>query len=97
MRGAGVETWASVHSALACHPGTWELLTATNPFHWLPWLSGKESSCNAGDSGLIPGSGRQSRERNGNPLQYSCQENHMDGGAWWATAHEVAKELDTAQ
>ena len=37
------------------------------------------------------------REGNGNPLQYSCLENPMDRGAWWATVHEVAKELDTTE
>ena len=42
---------------------------------------GKESACNAGDSGSIPGSGRSPGEGNGNPLQYSCLENPMDGGA----------------
>ena len=51
----------------------------------------KESACNAGDLGLIPGSGRSPGEGNGNPLQYSCLENSMDGGAWWVTVHEVAK------
>ena len=43
---------------------------------------GKVSICNAGDLGLIPGSGRPPGEGNGNPLQYSCLENPMDGGAW---------------
>ena len=43
------------------------------------------------DSGSIPGSGISPREGNGNPLQYSCLENHMDRGAWRATAHGVAK------
>ena len=51
----------------------------------------KESSCNAGDLGPIPGLGRSSGEGNGNPLQYSCLENSMNRGAWWATVHEVAK------
>ena len=51
----------------------------------------KESACNAGDLGSIPGSGRSPRERNGNPLQYSCLENPMDRGAWRATVHKVAK------
>ena len=51
----------------------------------------KESACNAGDPGLIPGSGRSPGEGNGKPLQYSCQENSMDGGASWATVHGVAK------
>ena len=54
---------------------------------------GKECA-NAGgtrDVGLIPGSGRSPGEGNGNPLQYSCLENSMDRGAWWATVHGVAK------
>ena len=42
---------------------------------------GKASACNAGDPGLIPGSGRFPGEENGNPLQHSCLENPMDGGA----------------
>ena len=55
------------------------------------WLSDKESACNAGDPGSIPGLGRSPGEGHGNPLQYSCLENPMDGGAWWATIHEVAE------
>ena len=45
---------------------------------------GKESACNAGDLGSIPGSVRSPGEGNGNPLQYSCPENPMDREAWWA-------------
>ena len=52
---------------------------------------GKESAFNVGDPGLIPGSGRSSGERNGNPLQYSYLENPMDRGVWRATVHAVAK------
>ena len=55
----------------------------------------KESACNAGDPGSIPGLGR-SPEGNGNPLQYSCLENPVDRGAWWATVHRVA-ESDTTE
>ena len=51
----------------------------------------KASACNAADLGLIPGLGRSPWEGNGTPLQYSCLENPMDGGAWWATVHGVAK------
>ena len=43
---------------------------------------GKASACNAGDPGLIPGSGRSPGEGNGNSFQYPCLENPMDGGAW---------------
>ena len=49
------------------------------------------SACNAGDLGSIPGSERSPGEGNGNPLQYSCLENPMDGGAWWATVHGITK------
>ena len=52
---------------------------------------GKESACNAGDLGSIPGLGRSPEEGNGNPLQYSCLENSMDRGAWWATVHAVTE------
>ena len=51
----------------------------------------KPSACNAGDPGSIPGLGRSPGEANGNPLQYSCLENSMDRGAWWATVHGVSK------
>ena len=62
--------------------------------HCPRWLSNKESARNAGDSGntgSTPGSGRSPGEGNGNPLQYSCLENPVDRGAWWATDHGVAK------
>ena len=52
---------------------------------------GKESACNAGDPGSIPGLGRSPGEGNGNPLQYSCLKIPMAGGAWQATVHGVAK------
>ena len=48
-------------------------------------LSGKESTCQAGDTGSIPGLGRSTREGNSNPVQYSCLGNPMDRGDWWAT------------
>ena len=51
----------------------------------------KASACSAGDPGSIPGLGRSPGEGNGNPLQYSCLENHMDRGAWRATVHGVEK------
>ena len=69
-------------------------LLRTTVIDGLPrWLSGKESACQAGDAGLIPGSGRSPGEGNGNPLQYSCLENPMDREAWLAIVHEVAKVL----
>ena len=53
--------------------------------------AGKESACNAGGLGLIPGSGRSPGEGSGNPLQYFCLENPVDRGAWQARVHGVAK------
>ena len=52
---------------------------------------GKESAYNSGDPSSIPGLGRSPGEGNGNPLQYSCLENPMDKGAWWATVHAVPR------
>ena len=52
---------------------------------------GKESACSAGDMGSIPELGRSPGEGNGNPLQYSCLENLMDRGVWWAVLHGVTK------
>ena len=55
----------------------------------------KNSPASAGEAGSFPGWGRAPGEGNGNPLQYSCLENPMDGGAWRATVHGVSKQLDT--
>ena len=52
---------------------------------------GKASARNAEDLGSIPGLGRYPGEGNGTPLQYSCLENPMDRGAWWAIVHEVTR------
>ena len=52
---------------------------------------GKESACSIGDLGSIPRSGRSPSKGNGNPLLYSCLENLMDRGAWWATVQEVTR------
>ena len=70
------------------------LLQYTFNLIFLDWSIGSEvkaSASNAGDRGSIPGLGRSPGEGNGNPLQYSCLENPMDGEAWWATVHGVAK------
>ena len=72
-----------------------------NPFRSWWWViiqedfpggsDGKESACNAGDPGSVPGSGRSFGKGIGNPLQYSCLENFTDRGAWWVTVHGVTK------
>ena len=54
-------------------------------------LAVKNPPAKAGDAGLIPGSGRSPGEGSDNPLQYSCQENPVDRGAWQATDHGTAK------
>ena len=54
-------------------------------------LDGKESACNVGDHGSIPGLGRFPGVGNGNPLQCTCLENSVDRGAWQATVHRVTK------
>ena len=75
-----------------CHIQVTIDITRWDPLTLL--ISGSEvkaSACNAGDLGLIPGSGRSPGEGNGNSLQYSCLENPTDGGAWWATVHGLAK------
>ena len=65
--------------------------------HYLMFYGGsvdKEFACDAGDTSSIPGLGRYPGEGNGNSHQYSCLENPMDRGAWWATVHGGHKELD---
>ena len=64
----------------------------------LPWqLGGEESTCNAGNAGLVSGSGRSPGEENGNPLQYSCLGNPMERGAWWATVLGLQESDTTLQ
>ena len=53
--------------------------------------NGKESACNARDPGSIPGLERSLGEGNGYTLQYSCLENPLNRGAWWASVHDVTK------
>ena len=78
------------YSLIQCSQQFIELTTSNNG--WFPGGSdGKASTRNVGDPGSIPGSGRSPGEGNGNPLQYSCLENSMDGGAWWAAVHGVTK------
>ena len=68
--------------------GSWEIRQDRGS---LCGSDGEECACSAGDPGLIPRSGRSLGEGNGYPLQYSCLENPVDRGAWWATARGTAK------
>ena len=58
---------------------------------WSKWHSGKQSTCQAGNEGSVPGSGRSPGKGHDTPLQYSCLENPMDRGAWRAAVPRVAK------
>ena len=75
----------------------WSIYLTSVTLYWENFTScigssdGKESACNIGDPGSIPGLERSPGERNGYTLQYSCLENPMDRGTWWATVHGVAK------
>ena len=80
------ENWSSVRSNNIGHTVSWASLVSQMV----------ESACNVGDPGSIPEPGRSPGEGNGNPLQYSCLENPVDGEAWRATVHVVA-ESDTAE
>ena len=98
LRFAG--TSVSEHSQVWIQEKFQRLLRAALSLHWVicttPWafpggLEGKESTCNAGDAGWIPGLGIFSGEGNDNTLQCSCLGIPMDREAWWATVHGVAK------
>ena len=84
-------TLSSFHSYELDYSWCWEFCYSQSIRGFLGGSDGKESAYNAGDLSPIPGSGRSPREGSGNPLQYSCLENPMDRGAWWATVHGVAK------
>ena len=101
----GIEPWSPSWAGrflTAAPPGKpiWILCVHTHTHIYIYiWMfpgdsDSKESACNAGEQGLIPGSGRFHGEGNGNPLQYSCLEDSMYRGAWWATVH---KESDMTE
>ena len=73
--------------AVSLHRATCEVITTELPW----WLSGKESTCNAGVGGSVPVLGRTPGGGHSYLLQYSCLETPVDRGAWWATVHRVAK------
>ena len=78
----GLQHWTCV---------SWDLNTNSHTGGFLGGSDSKESACNAGDLGWIPGLGRSPREGNGYPFQYSCLVNPMDRGAWWAIVHRVTQ------
>ena len=90
--------WLQSPSAVILEPKKIKSVTVfvSSPIY-LPWRTSlvaqmlKRLAYNAGDLGLVTGSGKSSGEGKGNPLQYSCLENPMDRGAWWTTVHGVAK------
>ena len=87
---SSLPTWVIHHNCYDISGGA----SSSISLSWFPllwWLSGKESTCSTGDPCSISGSGRSPGEGNGNPLQYSCLENSVDGGAWWTIAYGVAK------
>ena len=91
-------SWLQSPSAVILEPKKIKSVTVfvSSPIY-LPWRTSlvaqmlKRLAYNAGDLGLVTGSGKSSGEGKGNPLQYSCLENPMDRGAWWTTVHGVAK------
>ena len=84
-----------VVSIPTCHEGDGGLIPqwgrVQNLLDFPGGSDGKASAYHVGEPGSIPGFGRSPGEGNGNPLQYSCLENPMDGGAWWAAVHGVTK------
>ena len=87
--------WATVYGVAQSRTQLKRLSSSSNTFYGLPrWLSGKESDCQAGEVGLIPGLERSPVGRSRNLFQYSCLENSMDREAWQATVHRVS-ESDT--
>ena len=86
-----VKTWAVLGRIIFLM----ELPQVYDQGQFLGGSDGRQSTCNAGDPGSIPGLGRCPGEGNCNSLQCSCMRNPMDRGAWWATVHGVAKSQTT--
>ena len=78
-------------------PGLWHLPTYFLTLGFPGGSDSKQSVCNAGDPGSIPGLGRSPGDGNDNPLQYSCLENFMDRRVWQATVHSVTKSQTCQQ
>ena len=76
--------WAAINGVAQSRTQLKQLSSSSNNPHYLCGLDVKESTCSAGDLGLIPGLGRSPGEGNGYPVQYFCLEDPMDSEAWWA-------------
>ena len=87
----GCSPWGRTESDMTEQLTLYEKIIKNFKVGFLCGSAGKESACNAGDLGSIPGLGRSPGKGNGYPLQYSGLENSMDRGAWWATVHGVTK------
>ena len=104
-RWEGGSGWGTYVHPWRIHVNVWQnqynivkfkkIIINKNPFIVISWFPGgsdvKASAHNVGDAGSIPGSERSLGEGKGSPLQYSCLENSMGGGAWWVTVHGVSK------
>ena len=101
----GYSPWGQKELEMTEHTHAWWRHREKSVFEALSGSEGfpggseaKVSACNVGDLGSIPGSGRSPGEGNGNTLQYSCLENPMGGGVWWATIQSTGcKESDTTE
>ena len=85
--------WATVYEVARSRTRLKQLSSSSSLTRASRWCGGKDSISNAGDAGdlgLIPGSGRSPGGGNGDSLQYSCLDNPMDRGAWWVIVHGVA-------
>ena len=86
--------WKQPGCSTVERPRKWVIQWNTTQLSLPWWLTGKESAFNTEDPGdleSVPGLGRSPGGGPGNPLQYSCLENLMNGGAWWATIHRITE------
>ena len=97
----GVHLFTLVICGAGSHPPVYGLIGQRNMHVYLGGsvvkglprgTSGKESACNTGNLGSVPGLGRFPEEGNGNPFQYSCLGNPMDRGAWWTIVCGIARD-----
>ena len=79
--------------ATVLSPKNYQLISSSNFTDFPGGSNSRASAYNAGDPGLIPGSGISPGEGNSNPFQYSCLENSMDRGTWWAAVHGVGQRV----